>query len=104
MGSCEIMAKLVCRCSMLKADDFRLKNLTVSNRWCEFCDLSEVEDARHLILNCPGTRDMRDHMFETMEEIVDGNRSYEQIPFVDRFQVLLGTSVDGLGLHYMVMT
>ena len=37
MGTCEIMAKLVCQCSLLKADDIRLKNLTASNRWCDFC-------------------------------------------------------------------
>ena len=55
MGTFEIMAKLVCRCSMLKSDDLRLKNLTASKRWCEFCELSEVEDVRHLTLNCPGT-------------------------------------------------
>ena len=70
------MAKLICRCSMLKSDDFRLKNPTASYRWCEHCDLSEVEDARHLVLRCPGTREMRDLMFERIEEIAHGNLNY----------------------------
>ena len=86
----------------MKADDFRLKNLTASNRWCDFCDLPEVEDAKHMNLNCPGTRDLRNRMFESIEEIVDGNRNYEQIPFVDRCQILLGATVDGLALQQMV--
>ena len=102
MGSCEIMAKLVCRCSILKADDFRLKNLTASNRWCDFCDLPEVEHAKHIILNCPGTRDLRNRMFECIEEIVDGNKNYEQTPLVDRFHILLRATVDGLTLYQMV--
>ena len=102
MGICEIMAKLVCRCSMLKSDDLRLKNLTASNRWCELCEMSEVEDVRHLILNCSGTQETRDLMFERINEIANGNMNYEQIPFVDRLQVLLGATIDGLSLHQMV--
>ena len=102
MGSCEIMAKAVCRCSILKADDCRLKNLTASNRWCEFCDLLEVEDAKHMILNCPGTSDLRNRMFGCIDEIVDGNNNYEQTPLVDRIHILLGATVDGLTLHQMV--
>ena len=102
MGICEIMAKLVCRCSMLKSDDLRLKNLTASNRWCELCEMSEVEDVRHLILNCSGTQETRDLMFERINEIANGNMNYEQIPFVDRLQVLLGATIDGLSLHHMV--
>ena len=62
MGKCEIMSKLVCRCSLLKADDVRLKNLTAFHRWCEHCELCEVEDAKHLILNCPETQSQRDEM------------------------------------------
>ena len=81
MGIGEFMAKLICRCSMLKSDDFRLKNFTASYSWCGFCDLSEVEDARHLVFKCPGTREMRDLMFERIEEIVDGNVNYKQTPF-----------------------
>ena len=55
---------------MLKADDFRLKNLTASDRWCEFGDLSEVEDARHLILNCPGTRNMKEQSITNMNTLI----------------------------------
>ena len=102
MGTCEIMAKLVCRCSMLESDDLRLKNLTASNRWCELCEMSEVEDVRHLILNCSGTQETRDLMFERINEIANGNMNYEQIPSVDRLQVLLGATIDGLSLHQMV--
>ena len=35
IGMCENMARMVCKSSMLKCDDVRLKSLTHSWRWCE---------------------------------------------------------------------
>ena len=87
---------------MLKSDDFRLKNLTASDRWCENCDLSEVEDARHMVLRCPSTRETRDLMFERIDELVQGNLNYERTPYVDRFLILLGSTIEGLNIHRMV--
>ena len=102
MGMCEIMAKLVCRCSMLKADDLRLRNLTVSYRWCEFCQFSEVEDAKHLILNCPETQSQRDILMKRIDEKASGCGVYDQISFVDKFHILLGSVIPGLDINQMV--
>ena len=37
MKSCEIVARLVCHASLLKADDVRLKRLNKSDRVCNLC-------------------------------------------------------------------
>ena len=47
------MAKIVCNASYLKCDDVRLKSAQMSSRVSTFCDWISVEDARHLILQCP---------------------------------------------------
>ena len=60
MGDCEVMAKLICKCSM--TDDIRLKNTHASERWCEFCNLHELEDARHLVLRCQAFQSTREAM------------------------------------------
>ena len=44
------MAKIVCRCSMSKCDDVRLKGMSQSCRWCDFCDMSVEGDDVHCIL------------------------------------------------------
>ena len=102
MGMCEIMSKLVCRCSLSKADDVRFKNLTASHRWCEQCELCEVEDAKHLILYCPETQGLRDVMMGKIDEIVDGRGDYEQTSFVGRLYILLGSVITGLDINKMV--
>ena len=102
MGICEIMSKLICRCRMLKSDDFRLRNLNASYRWCEHCDLLEVEDIRHMVLRCPSTRETRELMFKRIDEIPQGNLNYERIPYVDRFLILLGSTIEGLDINKMV--
>ena len=102
MGMCEIMAKLVCQCSLLKADDLRLRNFTVSHRWFECCELSEVEDAKHLILNCPETQSQRNGMMEKIDGIVVRRGDYEQISYIDWLHNLLGSVITGLDINQMV--
>ena len=53
IGECETMAKLVCNCSLLKDSDYRLKNLSFSNKVCTECYLGIREDVNHLVMQCP---------------------------------------------------
>ena len=46
---CENIAKVVCRSTLLKSDDYRLKSLTPSHRFCNKCDQPAIEDITHLI-------------------------------------------------------
>ena len=66
---CETMAKLVCKTSLLKADDYWLKNEVPSVRRCSECDMYRLEDARHIILECPAFQDIRTEMFHHISEI-----------------------------------
>ena len=102
MGICEIMAKLLCRCSILKSDDVRLKSLTQSNRWCDRCDLSNVEDVRHLVLYCPLTQSIRDRMFIEVDRLVDGRGNYMQLTINDKYDVLLGSLICGFDPPSMI--
>ena len=70
---CEIMARLVCRASELKSDDFSTKNQTHSIRTCSLCDAFCEENVKHLIMQCNFNQGIRSHM---MDEI---SRLYAQI-------------------------
>ena len=102
MGVCEIMAKLLCRCSLLKSDDVRLKNLTPSNRWCEQCEFSNVDDIRHLILDCLAAQEIRDLMFQKVDDLVDHHGNYWQMTINERLDILMGSLIDGLDPQEMV--
>ena len=67
MHICENMARIICHASLLKCDDVRLKNLTPGNRMCSLWDLYCLEDAFHIIMQCPGTQHLRNEMFTKLE-------------------------------------
>ena len=50
VGTCEIMAKLVCDTSLLKSSDYRLKKLSFSHKICTACDLGIREDIKHIVM------------------------------------------------------
>ena len=64
MRSCAIMARLVCHSSRLKGDDCRYRGLPLSHRICTNCDLFMVEDAKHVLLQCPANNDMMIRLFD----------------------------------------
>ena len=69
VSTCEIMAKIVCNASYLKCDDVRLKLGQMSSRVCQLCDLYAIEDATHLILQCPYFDNIRRDMFVKLSQI-----------------------------------
>ena len=64
---CENLARILCHASLLKCDDIRLKSLPPGSRACSLCDLFAVEDASHVIMQCPGTQQLRYDIFEELE-------------------------------------
>ena len=68
---CENLARIICHSSLLKCDDIRLKSLPPVSRICTLCDLYAVEDASHVIMQCPGTQQLRNDMFEELESFQD---------------------------------
>ena len=64
---CENLAKMVSHTSLLKCDDVRLKSLPRCNRICSLCELFCIEDSYHIVLQCPGTQNLRTDMFFELE-------------------------------------
>ena len=50
---CETMARLICRTSQLKSDDFRLKYSPIGARLCPNCALGIEETLHHMVMQCP---------------------------------------------------
>ena len=86
------MARLVCRNSILKSDDYRTKNNTIRGQFCELCDLYQVEDVKHLILHCPYHEDERNLLMENVCAICP--QIFRRDP--DILNVLLGKIVQGI--------
>ena len=73
MRRCEIMVKLLSHASMLKNDDIRLKSLPMASRFCDLCDLGVMDDAKHMIMQCPALQQFRNEMFNELTNIEDGS-------------------------------
>ena len=69
MQYCEVLAKIVCRTSRLKSDDYNFKDQLISIRSCELCDQFRAEDAKHVILECDGTEPLRGEMYECIQRV-----------------------------------
>ena len=67
----EIMAKLVCDTSLLKASDYRLKKLSFSHKICIACELGIREDIKHIVMQCPHYEGIRSEMFDVLKAIDD---------------------------------
>ena len=61
---CEVMAKIVCRTSRLKSDDYNFKDQLISIRSCELFEQFRAEDAKHIVLECDGTEQLRIELYE----------------------------------------
>ena len=66
---CEVLSKIVCRTSMLKSDDYRLRDSTHCMKVCEGCDMFTTENVIHLLMQCPNTETKRLRMFERINEV-----------------------------------
>ena len=60
------MARWVCDVSLLKSHDLRLKNLPLSAKFCNRCDLGIEEGTFHLVMQCPYFEDAIKNMFDEL--------------------------------------
>ena len=98
---CETLAKIVCKASRLKSDDFRLRDSTHSMMVCEGCDMFTVESMSHLLMQCPSTTDKRNRMFGKINEVYpqfDANCMEEP---GEVFNWLLGKPIPGVDIDLM---
>ena len=89
MRECELMVKILCKSTILKDDDFRLKRLPLGARMCVRCQLGAREDAAHMIMQCPANHVNRESMGTCIAQICP------EIDHGEFFGVLLGNLIDG---------
>ena len=102
MRDCETMVSLATHSSVLKNDDVRLKGLPLGARMCDRCGLAAVDDARHLIMQCPEVQQQRGVM---MDEIAGLEGCYGHAILnsgADLLFVLMGQHVEGFTWEQMV--
>ena len=71
MQFCEVMAKIVCRTSRLKSDDYDFKDQLLSGRSCDLCEQFIAEDVKHIVLECDGTGNLRIEMFDCIYRVTN---------------------------------
>ena len=62
---------------------------------CYLCDLGCIENANHVIMQCPFQQDLRNDMFNCISAI------YHDIGNVNVFSTLLGKPIEGLHIQQM---
>ena len=98
----ETMARLVCRASLLKSDDPRLKGSSLSDRICQSCDLGVVENIYHLIMQCPYMDDIRQSMYRQLQnDVVVYFDKLKENP-QDNLAMLLGKVVANVDLETVI--
>ena len=62
----------------------------IASKLCVFCDLSEKDNAKHLILQCPAFQEESTRMFNEIREIPDGTGALLLDNCTDMFSVVMG--------------
>ena len=96
MKQCEAMVKLITHTSALKGDDCRLKRLPFGSKMCIQCELGSIEDANHMILQCP----MHEHLRIKMQNDINMHYTLEIGEFT--LDVMLGNYLYGRSLEEML--
>ena len=95
MRRCELMVKLLCRASLLKNHDGRLKKAPFGSKMCILCEDAAYEDTLHMVSQCHFHQTDREKMLKEVENIVvlEGN---------EIFSVLLGKYIEEWSFHEMM--
>ena len=95
MKRCEVMIKIICRASMLKDDDCRLKSQPFGSRMCTRCNLGSPENGMHMIMQCPANEHIRVALSHEVAEICPN------IDPQEFFSVVLGREIRGWSFEHM---
>ena len=66
---CEKMAAIVSDASKLKANDVKLKSSSFWAKTCTRCELSQIENAKHILMQCPFYENDRLEMYNELEAL-----------------------------------
>ena len=98
MGMCETIARITCRASRLKCDDYRLKGAPASQKTCEMCDHYAVENIHHIIMQCPAYNNERVIMYELIDRYFPAITSLFKINPSMTFAWIMGREVQGVSV------
>ena len=59
----------MCKASLFKADDNRLKGVLMSKGVCTNCDVYKLEDAGHIVVRCQAQNDIRGEMSRDLDKL-----------------------------------
>ena len=96
MKRCELMVKLLCHASRLKADDSKLLRASFFSRSCTLCDHASYENVLHMVMQCPHHYNSRIEMYTA---IAENGRALDN---VCTFDILMGGVIDGWDLEGML--
>ena len=99
----ETMIRLVSHASLLRTDDVRLKGTPVASRFCTGCDLSTMDDVRHMVMQCPKLQTDRTELMDEISRIPDGSGQALLDAHYDLVYILLGKHAMGLSLGQMIV-
>ena len=102
MKRCETMVKIICNVSLLKSDNYLLDNAVFSKKVCERCDDFVLEDAKHVILQCASTNELRVEMFLEIERMPDGIGKHIVDSSEDILATILGKFCNTVSVQHMV--
>ena len=96
MKSCELMVKLLCHASRLKADDSKLLRASFFSRSCTLCDHASYENVLHMVMQCSHHDNYRIKMYAA---IAENGRALDN---VCTFDILMGGVIDRWDLEGML--
>ena len=98
---CESLARLVCKTSLLKSDDYRLKGQTHSNRVCDQCELFAIENVKHMLMQCPSMEDDRVQLSRKLYSIDPSIEERMKNEPQNVFTWMLGGYIEGMDIELM---
>ena len=102
MKECETMAKIVCKASDLKCDNYNYKGTSFFAKSCILCDHAAYENAEHIIMSCPYNRDLRTAMCNELSNMDECKEIWNEIPNTSSLKVLLGGKPDNMEFACLV--
>ena len=102
MKMCEKMSAIVSDSSLLKANDVRLKNKSFWTKVCVRCDLGIVENAKHIVMQCPHYQDIRQEMLDDLEQLQCDELSEALRNAQECFYIFMGKQPDNMLYHWEI--
>ena len=101
MGICEKMAAIVSDASMLKSNDVNLKKQSHWAKTCTKCELSMIESAYHIMMQCPFYEEHRKEMYQEIKDLECDEIDEALSNMTEVFPILLGKHPDNISIENM---